>query len=183
MATAASVLMSAIVLYVAVKSLRYSANQIDEARKESQTAHLIEKSQEFDSPTFRAVRRGLAEKRLNHAEDGLNKLDVNDAPVELVDELGFCNDLGILTRHGQLSAYDVWGEFSYWLFPLYTDAESYIKADQNDAPASWSNCVYLMEQVKEVERREDAGKQLNPKEEDIVGFYDSELEENRSRRE
>ena len=176
-----SAVISLVLLYVAVRALRYTASQIEDFRKESRTQHFVEKAQEFDSPEFRAVRRGLAEKRLNQSKDGLRKLDVNDAPVEMFDELDFCNHLGILTRHGELSAYDVWGQFSSWLFPFYTDAEPRIKADQKDAPASWSNCVDLMEQVRKVEIQEDAGKQLIQKEDDIADFYYSELEENRPR--
>jgi hypothetical protein len=180
--TAASAVISLVVLYVAVRTLRYTANQIEDYRKESQAQNLIQKVQEFDSPQYKALRKGLAEKRLNHSQGTLKELDVDDAPVEMFDELSFCNDLGILTRHGALSAYDVWGEFSYWLFPFYADAERLIKADQRDAPASWSNCVDLMEQVRKVDEQEDAGKQLKQKDDDIVGFYDSELEENQSRR-
>ena len=170
-----------VVLYVAVRALRYTANQIEDFRKQSQSQHFIERAQQFDSPEFRAVRRALADARLNRAKDGLKKFDVNDAPVKMFDELDFCNGLGILTRHGELSAYDAWGEFSFWLFPFYADAEPLIRANQKDAPASWSNCVYLMEQVKIIDKQEDAGKQLDPKEEDIVSFYDSEIEENKSR--
>jgi hypothetical protein len=179
--TAASLAVSLVVLYVAVRALRYTANQIEDFRKESQTQHFIERAQWFDSPEFRATRRALADARLNRAKDGLNKLDVDDAPAEMFDELDFCNGLGILARHGELSAYDAWGEFSFWLFPFYADAEPLIRADQKDAPASWSNCDYLMEQVKIVDKQEDAGKQLDLKKGDIVSFYDSEIEENKSR--
>jgi hypothetical protein len=49
------------------------------------------------------------------------------------------------------------------------------------APAAWSNCVYLMEQIRSVDEREDAGNQLSVKKEDIVDFYGAELKENRSR--
>jgi len=179
--TAASLAVSLVVLYFALRALRYTANQIDDFRKESQTQHFIERAQQFGSPEFRAVRGALASARLNREKNGLKRLDVNNAPAEMFDELNFCNGLGILTRHGELSAYDAWEEFSFWLFPFYADAEPLIKADQKDFPASWSNCVYLIEQVKIVEKQEDAGKQLGPKEEDIVSFYDSELEENKSR--
>jgi hypothetical protein len=181
MSAAASALISLAVLGVAFYALRYTESQIQDFRKESQTQHLIEKAQEFNSPEFRTVRRGLAVQRLNHSQDNLRVLDVDDSPVEMFDELSFCNDLGILTRHGELTAYDVWGEFSYWLFPFYADAEGVIKASQKDAPASWSNCVYLMEQVRVVEKQEDAGRQLAQKKKDILDFYGSEMEENKTR--
>lgn len=178
-----SAVISLVLLYVAVRTLQYTANQIEDFRKESQTQHFIEKALEFNSPQFRAVRRALAEERLDRSRDGLRKLDVvNDSPPEMFDELTFCNDLGILTRHGELSAYDAWGDFSFWLFPFYADAEPLIKANQKDAPASWSNCVYLMEQVRKVDEQEDAGKQLTVKEDDILGFYESEMEEIKSPR-
>lgn len=179
--TVISVLISLAVMYIAVHALRFTANQIDDYRKESQTQHFIDKAQEFNGSQFRAVRRALAAKRLNRAKDGIKKLDVDDVPAEMFDELAFCNDLGILARHGELNAYDVWGDFSFWLFPFFADAEAVIERDQKDAPASWSNCVYLMEQVRKVDQQEDAGKQLGQQEDDIVGFYYSELEENKSR--
>jgi hypothetical protein len=99
-----SAAISLVVLYVALRALGYTASQIEDFRKESQTQHFIEKAQEFDGPEFRAVRRGLAGKRLNHSKDGLRKRDVNDLPAEMFDELDFCNHLGILTRHGVFSA-------------------------------------------------------------------------------
>lgn len=176
--TAWSAVVSTLVLVVGYFALEYTGRQIEDFRKEAQAQHLIEKVEAFDSPRYKAIRNGLAAKRLNQAKESLKPLDVNDAPVEMVDELTFCNDLGILTRHGALSAYDVWGEFSFWLLPLHTDAQALIKADQKDAPASWSNCDYLVEEVKKVDAQEDAGKQLNLKEADIVGFYFSELDEN-----
>jgi hypothetical protein len=122
--------------------------------------------------------KDLAEKRLNISTGTLKKLDIDNSPVEMFDELAFCNDLGILTRHGALNAYDIWAEFSYWLFPMYADAQTIIRADQKDAPASWSNCVYLMGEVRKVEEKEDAGIQEKQQKKDIVNFYLSELEEN-----
>lgn len=178
--TALSVVISVLVLIVGLFALKYTAHQIEDFRKEAQAQHLIEKVEEFDSPRYKAIRKGLADHRLNQADGTLKQLDVNDAPVEMSDELSFCNDLGILTRHGALSAYDVWGEFSYWLLPLHADAQALIKSDQKDLPASWSNCDYLVEEVKKVDAQEDAGKQLNQEEKDIIGFYQSELEENRT---
>jgi hypothetical protein len=177
--TAVSAIISLFVLYIGIRALKYTASQIEDFRKESQAQHLIEKVDEFDSPRYKAIRKGLAEKRLDLSTNTLKKLDVDDAPVEMFDELAFCNDLGILTRHGALNAYDVWGDFSYWLFPMYADAQPLIKADQKDAPASWSNCIYLIEQVRKVEEEEDAGTQEKQQEEDIVSFYSGELEENK----
>jgi hypothetical protein len=176
--TALAAVISALVLIVGVFALKYTARQIEDFRKEAQAQHLIEKAQEFDSPRYKAIRRALAEKRLDPSENKLKKLDVEDAPEGMFDELNFCNDMGVLTRHGALSAYDVWADFSYWLLPLHADAEPLIKHDQKDAPASWSNCDYLVEEVRKVDAQEDAGKQLDQKEDDIVGFYQSELEEN-----
>jgi hypothetical protein len=177
-ATVASAFVSLGVLCIAVFALLYTKNQIEDFRKESQTQHLVEKVQKFDGLQFRVIRRSLAEKRLNQAKDGLKKLDVDDAPVEMFDALDFCNDLGILLRHGEVSAYDVWGDFSFWLLPFYADAEGLVKADQKDAPAAWSNCVYLIEQVRSVDEHEDAGKQLTQTQDEIIDFYASEIEEN-----
>jgi hypothetical protein len=124
--TALSAVASTLVLVVGFFALRYTARQIEDFRKEAQAQHLIEQVEAFDSPRYKTMRKGLAEKRLNQADGTLKKLDVNDAPAEMFDELNFCNHLGILTRHGALSAYNVWGEFSYWLLPLHADAQTLI---------------------------------------------------------
>lgn len=173
-----STAISLLLLYVGIRTLKYTADQIRDIREQAQTEHLIKKTDEFDAPEFRATRQALAAKRLNRSQDGLIKMTPDNAPVEMFDALNFCNDLGVLMKHGQISAYDVWADFSFWLIPVYADATIIIQADQQDAPASWSNCVSLMDQVKKVDRQEDAGKQLNPNESDIAGFYRSEVEEN-----
>jgi hypothetical protein len=176
--SAASAIIAIFLLYVGIRALKYTAKQIEDFREESQAQHLIEKVDEFDSPRYKAIRKVLAEKRLDPSTGTLKKMDIDDAPVEMFDELSFCNDLGVLTRHGALNVYDIWAEFSYWLFPMYADAQAIIKADQKGFPASWSNCDYLMGQVRKIEEQEDAGQQEKQPKEDIASFYFDELEEN-----
>jgi hypothetical protein len=173
-----SAVISLVLLYLGIRTLKYTADQIRDVREQAQTEHLIKKTEEFNSPEFRATRKALATKRLNRLQDTLIKMTPDSAPDEMFDALSFCNDLGILMKHGQISAYDVWADFSFWLIPVYADAASVIQADQKDAPASWSNCDSLMEQVKKVDQQEDAGKQLGITADDIAGFYSSEIEEN-----
>jgi hypothetical protein len=173
--TAISALASVCILCVGWCALQYTKQQIVDFRNESQAQHLIEKTKDFDSLPFKLIRKKLAQKRLNKYYTNLNKLNVNDAPSEMYDELNFCNDLGLLTENGALKAYDVWANFSYWVFPLYADSKIVIINEQKKYPAIWANCTYLEKKLEQIETKEDNMKQAIQTSDDIIDFYNSEM--------
>jgi hypothetical protein len=147
--------------------------QISEFHEEAKIQHLNEQIDKFEGPRMTAIRRSLAEKRMDLKEQRLKELDASDPPGELLDELNFCDDIGLLTSRGFLDLHDAWSEFSYWLFPLYADSRSVVDAARNDehAPASYINCSELMENMLPIEKSEDAGSDDHPSEPDIYAFY------------
>lgn len=66
-----SAVISLVILYVAIRALRDTGNQIEDFRRESQTQHFVEKAQEFNIAEFRNIRRALAPQRLNGSQDHL----------------------------------------------------------------------------------------------------------------
>ncbi|MEI9978470.1 MAG: hypothetical protein WDN23_05620 [Edaphobacter sp.] len=75
-----STLISLLLLYVGIRTLKNTADQIPDIREQAQTEHLIKKTDEFDAPEFRATSKSLAAKRLNRSLDGLIKLTPDSAP-------------------------------------------------------------------------------------------------------
>jgi hypothetical protein len=156
--------------------LAFAVVQIHELREEAKIKTLTEQLDKFEGERFTAIRRSLATKRMDIKQQRLVKLDLGNVPDEMLDELNFCDDLGLLTHRGALNPHDVWSEFGYWLFPLYTDARPYIDDSRKDSPASFDECGYLLDVIRPIEKREDASSEDHPSEDDIFGFYQTEAE-------
>jgi hypothetical protein len=73
-----------------------------------------------------------------------------------------------------LDVEDVWSELGYWLFNIYADARPVIDADMKDNPASMKECSWLIEAMRPIEAKEDAGAQDHPSQNALYSFYDSE---------
>jgi hypothetical protein len=151
--TAVSTLVMAI---ATIGVLTFAVVQIQELREEANIKTLTEQVTKFEGDRFTAIRRSLAAQRMDVKQQRLKKLDPENPPDEMLDELNFCDDLGLLTRRGALNRHDVWSEVGYWLFPLYGDARPYIDQSRKDSPAGYDECVYLIEQISPIEMREDA---------------------------
>jgi hypothetical protein len=151
--------------------------QIREMRDEARVQRLTELVDKYDGTDRVALRRSLALKRIDQTQKRLRPLDINDAPIELYDELDFCDDLGILTERGYLDRHDVWSEFSNWLFYLYADARPLLDAEQKDSPAEYRECTNLVESIRPIERQEDAGSDDHPTEEELYNGYLGDIEQ------
>jgi hypothetical protein len=145
----------------------------DEARVQHLTAFV----DKFDSADRIAIRRSLALKRVDQTQKRLRPLDVSDAPIELYDELDFCDDLGLLTERGYLDRHDVWSEFSDWLFDLYTDARPLLDTEQKGNPAEYRECTNLVQSIRPIERQEGAGADDHPTEEELYNGYLGDIQQ------
>ena len=94
----------------------------------------------------------------------------------MLDELNLCDHIGLLTHRGALNRQDVWSEFGYWLFPLYTDARSVIDSSRKDSPATFRECIWLLDVIRPIEAKEDASSEDHPSESDIYSFYLGEVD-------
>jgi hypothetical protein len=150
--------------------------QIRELREEAKVVHFVEFIHDYDAPARIANRKALALKRIDKSQVRLHQLDAANPPEELVDELNFCEDLGLLTRRGYLDRHDVWNDFGYWLFVIYTDARPYLDVEQKGDPAEFRECTNLVESLRPIELRESGGADEHPSENDIYSAYLDELD-------
>jgi hypothetical protein len=167
---------SLVIAISGVVALIIAGLHIHELREEARVLHLTEFVREFDNPPFSSVRKNLALKRIDKVEERLRPLDLEDPPGELYDALDFCVDIGLLTERGYLNRHDVWSEFGYWLFVIYADARPLLDAEQKKGPAAFTECSKLVESIRPIEIREDAGALEHPSESDIYDEYSSEIE-------
>lgn len=159
-----------------VIALVFAGFQLQQFREEAKIQHLVERVNEFEGQRFTAIRRSLASKRIDLKSERLKALDPDDPPIEMLDELNFCDDIGLLTHRGAIGVHDVWSEFGYWLFPLYTDARPVIDSSRKESPASYVECSWLVEAIRPIETKEDQSSEDHPSEADIYGFYSGEVD-------
>jgi hypothetical protein len=171
--TALGVLVTLLAVAVSIYLMRL---QIIELRDEAKIQRLVEESRRFDEPPLLTSVQALAEKRMDPTHKMLRPLDKDNPPTEMWDVLNECDHLGLLTKRGYLDVSDVWSEMAYWLFDIYADAQPVIEADRKDYPASMVNCSWLIDQIRPIEVRDDAGAQANPTQSDIYDFYDDVLD-------
>jgi hypothetical protein len=170
-------LVALIFTWIQINEMRNEARvQIGEMREEARVQHLTALIDKFDSPDRVAIRKSLALKRIDKTQGRLRLLDVNNAPIELYDELGLCEDIGLLTERGYLDRHDVWNSFGSWLAYLYADARPLLDSEQKISPAEFQKCSSLVESIRLIEAKEDLGADDHPSESDIYNSYLSDSE-------
>ena len=149
--------------------------QLKETRDEAKVQHIVDETVRFDQPPLALSRVALAKQRLDEEHKTVRPLDAENPPTEMWDVLNECNRVGFLTRRGYLDTEDVFNELGYWLLNFYADAEPAVLADRKEYPASESECSWLIEQLKPLEMKYDAGRNLRLSKEDLYWFYEEEL--------
>ena len=143
--------------------------QIAEMHNEAQAQHLATIFDQFNSPARLAIRRAFAEERVDKGAKRLKEIDPEEPPVELDEELEFCDHIALLTDRGYLDRHDVWVTFEQWLFYLYHDARPYL--DNLQSPADYAECRKLVESVSPFETTEAKSQYDHPTEDEIYQFY------------
>jgi hypothetical protein len=159
---------------VSIVALGIGYAQIHEMREEARVQHLTSLVDKFDSADWVANRKSLALQRVDQGSHRLRQLDVDKVPTELDDELGFCEDLGLLTQRGYLDQHDVWNEFGDWLFYLYADARPYL--DSMPSQADYGECKGLVESIRSIEVKEGASTYDHPSESDLYDSYIADVQ-------
>jgi len=171
-----AVLIAVYLANVQIKEARSAVEaQLKEAREGAKVQHLVDESVRFDEAPLALSRVALAKKRIDEKNKTVLPLDAENPPTELWDVLNECDHVGILTRRGYLDIEDVYNELGYYLLNFYADAEPAVLADRKEYPNSESQCTWLIEQMKPLEIREDAGRNLRLSKEDLYWFYEEEL--------
>jgi hypothetical protein len=158
-------------------ALRFAERQIEESQHEAKIQFIEAKGHEYDSDRFIGIRHRLAKERMGAKEGELVKYSPSGPPTELMDEVDFCDDLGMLVNDDALDIDDVWSAFSSWLFVLEKDARAAIAASQKtDGPAYHGDCMALIQGMVPIEKEENQGRDIDPSDEDIYRFYAGELD-------
>lgn len=152
--------------------------QIGEMREEARVQHLTAMIDKFDSPTFLSIRKSLAQQRVDQKSKPmrLRDLEAEDVPyypVELDDELTFCDNLGLLTDRGYLDRHDVWYIFGQWLFYLREDAQPYLES--LSGKVDYQKCTSLVDSIEPFEKNENDGAYLRPSDDDRIDYYMEEI--------
>jgi hypothetical protein len=151
----------------------FAERHIEQSEQAARIEHLEARIGEYESARFVDIRKSLAADRIDPAEKRLRKIDPENPPEPLIDELNFCDDLGLRVYRGDLNRHDVWDVFSTWLFVLYRDAQPVIDAGrQKEGAAAFGDCTDLIESLKDIEVAENASpRMIHPSDEYIYQFY------------
>ena len=173
--TLLAILVTVILADGQIKEARRSAEaQLKETRDEAKVQHLVDEAVRFNQPPLALSRVALAKKRVDEKNKTVLPLDAENPPTEMWDVLNECDQVGLLTRRGYLDIEDVYSELGYYLLNFYADAEPAVLADRKEYPNSENQCTWLIEQMKPLEMKYDAGRNLRLSKEDLYWFYEEE---------
>jgi hypothetical protein len=141
-ATAALVLTSA-------GAIGYAALQLRHERAYRAVDNLEKQLSFFLSDRFVAVRRRLAESRLDGA--GLKPWTLDDPPVNAFDVLDFYEHLSLLVKKGHLDVYDVWHTFYEWAQPVYVDMQPLIESEESAYSEHYRDLQKLIRRMDEIQ--------------------------------
>lgn len=159
-----------------IAAIYFAYRQIENERAYRRIENLEEQMDRFDSDPIAKYRKELATQRLDAGKSKLRKLDVEDPPDCAYEILNFFEHIGFLVEHGHLNAYDVWHTFEYWATAYFYDFRGVIELEQRDDPSFYSDFVRLIANLREIQKRE-AGRENTWLEDELVGFYQTELAE------
>jgi hypothetical protein len=141
-ATAALVLTSA-------GAIGYAGLQLRHERAYRTVDNLEKQLSFFLSDNFVAVRRRLAESRLDGSE--LKAWTLDDPPVNAFEVLDFYEHLSLLVKKGHLDVYDVWHTFYEWAQPVYVDMQSLIESEESAYSEHYRDLQKLIRRMDEIQ--------------------------------
>jgi hypothetical protein len=130
-------------------AIAYAALQLRHEREYRVVANLEKQLSFFLSEQFVAVRRRLAEARLD--ETGLKPWNVEDPPVSAFEVLDFYEHLSLLVKKGHLDVYDVWHTFYEWAQPVYVDMQPLIESDESPYAEHYKDLQWMIRQMDEIQ--------------------------------
>jgi len=170
---ACAAILIAVILLLALRFAQHEATQFEHL---DGIRNLDSRIAEYESARFTGIRRSLASQRIDPANQRLRQYDPDNPPDPLIDELNFCDDLGLLVYRGAVNRHDVWDVFGDWLFILNRDAQPAIDAARRREGASiFGDCTDLVESLNDIEVAENGNpRMIHPGDDAIYRFYLSE---------
>jgi hypothetical protein len=130
-------------------AIAYAGLQLRHEREYRSVANLEKQLSFFLSEKFVAVRRRLAEARLDG--EALRPWDLDDPPVSVFEVLDFYEHLALLVKKGHLDVYDVWHTFYEWAQPVYVDMQSLIESDESAYSELYCDLRELIEEIDKIQ--------------------------------
>jgi hypothetical protein len=142
--------MATVVLVVtSAGAIAYAALQLRHERAYRSVENLEKQLSFFLSDKFVAVRRRLAEARLD--ETGLKPWTLEEPPVSAFEVLDFYEHLSLLVKKGHLDLYDVWHTFYEWAQPVYVDMQSLIESEDSAYSEHYRDLRRMMRRMDEIQ--------------------------------
>jgi hypothetical protein len=130
-------------------AIAYAGLQLRHERAYRTVENLEKQLSFFLSEKFVAVRRRLAEARLD--ETGLKPWTVDDPPVSAFEVLDFYEHLSLLVKKGHLDVYDVWHTFYEWAQPVYVDMQLLIESEGSPYREHYSDLQWMIRKMDEIQ--------------------------------
>ncbi|WP_158794656.1 hypothetical protein [Granulicella sp. L60] len=130
-------------------AIAYAGLQLRHERAYRAVENLEKQLSFFLSEKFVAVRRRLAEARLDEA--GLKPWTLEDPPVNVFEVLDFYEHLSLLVKKGHLDIYDVWHTFYEWAQPVYVDMQRLIEDEESAYAEHYKDLQRMIRQMDEIQ--------------------------------
>jgi hypothetical protein len=142
--------MATVVLVVtSAGAIAYAALQLRHEREYRAVENLEKQLSFFLSEKFVAVRRRLAEARLD--ETGLKPWTLEEPPVSAFEVLDFYEHLSLLVKKDHLNLYDVWHTFYEWAQPVYVDMQPLIESEDSSYSEHYRDLERMMRRMDEIQ--------------------------------
>jgi hypothetical protein len=143
-----------------VGAISYAGLQLRHEREYRSVANLEKQLSFFLSAGFVAVRRRLAEDRLDDAS-GLKAWSLDEPPISAFEVLDFYEHLSLLVKKGHLELYDVWHTFYEWAQPVYVDMQPLIEDAESAYFDHYNDLQRMMRQMDEIQISKMAKQKAN----------------------
>lgn len=140
---------TAALVVTSVAAISYAGLQLRHERDYRAVENLEKQLSFFLSEKFVAVRRRLAESRLD--DEGLKPWTVEEPPVSAFEVLDFYEHLSLLVKKGHLDVYDVWHTFYEWAQPVYVDMQPLIESEESSYTEHYRDLQKMMRQMDEIQ--------------------------------
>jgi hypothetical protein len=132
-------------------AIAYAGLQLRHEREYRAVENLEKQLSFFLSDKFVAVRRRLAEARLDAT--GLKPWTLEEPPVSAFEVLDFYEHLSLLVKKGHLNLYDVWHTFYEWAQPVYVDMQPLIESEDSAYAEHYRDLQRMIRRMDEIQMR------------------------------
>ena len=142
---------NSLLVLTSASAIAYAGVQLRHEREYRGVANLEKQLGFFLSEPFGAVRRKLAQARLDPDGTQLRPMEMDDPPVSALEILDFYEHLALLVKKGHLDLYDVWHTFYEWAQPVYVDMQKVVEGSQSPFADHYNDLRKLMRQMDEIQ--------------------------------